>query len=146
MLDQFCLASGLKVNIQKSKFSVSANMHRWKIDQFHSIMGIPHTYDIGKYLGFPLLKGRVTNANFSHILDRVNSRLAGLKSKLLCRTRRVTLAQSMLTSLLIYNMQNLWLPDGVCDKIDKSMRSFIWSKSSTHWVNLDTITRSRKLG
>lgn len=34
-LDAFCLASGLKVNIQKFKFNVSSNIHKVKIDKFH---------------------------------------------------------------------------------------------------------------
>lgn len=66
-----------------------------------------HTNNIGKYLGFPLLTGRVNKSDFAYILDKINSRLAGWKRKLLNRVARVTLAQSVISAIPIYAMQNL---------------------------------------
>lgn len=48
VLDAFHKAFGLKVNVQKPRF-------------FTSIIHFHHTIDLAKYLGFPLLKGRVRN-------------------------------------------------------------------------------------
>lgn len=85
VLDSFCLASGMKINIQKSRFLPSKNIPRSKVAKFESILHFQHTYNIGKYLSFPLLFGRVSKTDFTFILDRIHNRLAGWKSNLLSR-------------------------------------------------------------
>jgi len=55
-------------------------------------------------------------------MGQVNSRLDGWKTKLLSRAGRVTLAQSVVFALPNYAMQNLWIPEGVCNQIDASIR------------------------
>lgn len=87
---------------------------------------------MGKYLGFTPLKGRVRNKNFSHIIDRVNNKLAGWKNKLLNRASKVTLAKFVLSTIPTYTMQNLWSLEGICNRIDAAVRNFICDKPSTH--------------
>lgn len=144
-LDTFCNASGLKINIQKSKFVTSKNVSKKAISLFGNISGFTHTNNIDKYLGFPILVGQVKNKEFSFIMDQINSRLAGWKAKLLNRAGRVTLAKFVLNSITIYAMQNLWLLEGICDSIDKATRAFIWGKPSTHWVNWEIVTKPKKM-
>lgn len=59
VLHDFCLASGLKINIHKSRFLASRNVTRAKNSKFESIIGYQHNFNLGKYLGFPMLAGRV---------------------------------------------------------------------------------------
>lgn len=113
----------MTVSIQKSRFLPSKNIGRSKIHKFESIIEFQHTFNIGKYLGFPLLTDRVRKVDFSYIDDRINSRLAGWKTKLLSRAGRVTLAKSVLSSMPIYTMQNLWLHEGTCSTTDASIRN-----------------------
>lgn len=40
VLNAFCLASGLKINIDKSKFLPSRNLARTKVQKYASVMGI----------------------------------------------------------------------------------------------------------
>jgi hypothetical protein len=68
---------------------------------------------------------------FQPIIDRVSSRLASWKGKLLNKAGKVCLAKSILSSLPVYAMQALWLPQSICDFMDKSIRNFIWSKNGT---------------
>lgn len=56
----------------------------------------------------------------------------------------MTLAKSVLGFMPIYTMQNLWIPEGVCDKINSSIRQFIWGVRSSHWVNWNKVTRPIK--
>lgn len=105
-----------------------------------------HTHTIGKYLGFPLLSERVKNSDFSYIIDRINSRLAGWKGKLLSRAGRVTLAKFVLNSMPIYTMHNLWIPKEVCDAIDSSIKQFIWGGKTYHWVKWNTVSQPRSRG
>lgn len=146
VLHTFCLASGLKINVQKSSFIASRNVPRSNISQFASIVGYQHTQKLGKYLGFPMLSGRVTKSDFAYILDKVDSRLAGWKSKLLNRAGKITLAKSVVSAIPVYTMQNYWLPTSICDSIDTKVRGFIWGGRSSHWVNWPTITQPRGKG
>lgn len=77
VLRDFCHASGLNVSIHKSIFLPSKNISKAKVDKFVSITGFSHTYNLGKYLGFPMLVGRVRKGDFYNILGKINQRLAG---------------------------------------------------------------------
>jgi len=58
----------------------------------------------------------------------------------------VTLAQSMVSTLPTYSMQNLWIPEGVCNQIDSSITQFIWGRKHSHWVNWKMITQPKSRG
>lgn len=146
VLQASCYASGLKINEDKSRFLASKNVPHSKVAKFASISNFRHTYKIGKYLGFPLLSGRVKKVDFTYIVDKINGRLAGWKSKLLNRAGRVTLAKSVISSIPIYIMQNLWLPEGICEKIDSHVRRFIWGNKSIHWVNWEVTSLPKNRG
>lgn len=122
VLGLFCKASGLKVNAQKFIFYAFSNLKRQEITKFASILQFYHTTNLGKSLEFPMLKLRVWNMDFSHIIDRVNNRLAGWKSKLLNRAGKMTLAKLVLFFIPTY----LWIPEGICNHIDAVVRNFIW--------------------
>lgn len=93
-----------------------------------------------------MLTGRVKNSDFAFILDKINNRIAGWKGKLLSRAGRVTLAKSVIAAVPSYTMQNLWFSEGVCDKIDASVRDFIWGRKNCHWVNWNSMTKHRNRG
>ncbi|KAI4353033.1 hypothetical protein L6164_002011 [Bauhinia variegata] len=59
MLDRFVASSGLKVNAAKSRAFSSVRITRGCKDHLASITGIRFTTKLERYLGFPLLKGRV---------------------------------------------------------------------------------------
>lgn len=146
VLREFCNAFRLKVSVQKSRFLVSKNIPRAKVTKFVSITEFANTHNIGKYLGFPMLSGRVRKGDFDFILDKVNQRLAGWKGKLLNRAGRVTLAKSVVAVIPVYSMQNMWLPSSICSKIDSSVRNFIWGGNSNHWVKWSKVTRTKQSG
>lgn len=51
-----------------------------------------------------------------------------------------------MTAIPVYTMQNLWLPQSICDNIDAKVRAFIWGDRTSHWVNWDTITLPKSKG
>lgn len=149
-LDSFSRASGQKVSFSKSHISFSNNVKEDVACMIASIAGIRYTKDMGKYLGVPSIHGRVTNSLFDSLLDRMNNRLEGWRTKFLTLAGRQVLAQSVLSSIPYYAMQTTLLPEGVCEAIDKKIRSFIWgstdSKRRAHLVNWDQITQPKNRG
>ena len=60
VLNQFCQACSLKVNFEKSRFMALPNVPQIKCQNFANIATIQQPSSIGKYLGFPLINGRMT--------------------------------------------------------------------------------------
>lgn len=53
------------------------------------------------------------------------------------------MAKYVITSMPIYTMQNLWISEGVCDKIDAIVCKFVWGSNHSPWVIWETITLTR---
>lgn len=79
ILNVFCKASGLEINLQKSRFLASKNMPWRKVDKITSTLGFQSTQNINNYLDFPLVASRVKKSRFSFIVDKVNVCLARWK-------------------------------------------------------------------
>lgn len=73
----------------------------------------------------------MNEGTFVKVLDRVKDKLKGWKAKHLSLAGRQVLAQSVLSTIPFYVMQSAMLPLGVCNKIDKMIRQFIWGGSNT---------------
>ncbi|PNX92520.1 ribonuclease H, partial [Trifolium pratense] len=149
LFNNFSKASGLKINCAKSRALFSKGVPRRKMDKLTSLSGIRSTNALGKYLGFPMITGRVRKDDYHFILDKLNSRLASWKNKFLNKPGRVTLAKSVLNSIPTYYMQISWLPSSICSQIDQLTRNFIWkgnSNNGIHLVGWQSITQTKKDG
>lgn len=62
-----------------------SNTPRETIHNITNNFGIPSTIDLGLYLGFPLIHGRMNSAIFQYIVDRVHWKLGGCQHKILSR-------------------------------------------------------------
>lgn len=125
ILDKFGKASGLKVNVGKSRAFYSTGVPSSKARKCTDVTQIREAKSLEKYLGFPLIHGRSSKKDFEFITERMNTRLASWKHRLLNRAGRVALASSILTTIPSYYMQMCWLPQSTCDHIDKISRDFI---------------------
>lgn len=132
VLDTFCKVVGFKVNLQKYRFLASKNMLKDKTESFKSILEFGRTYHIDKYLGWPILTKRFKNRDFDFILDKIQRRLTGWKSKLFRRASKVNLAKSILEAIPSYTIQNVWIPEGFYERINAYIRFFVWGKPYTH--------------
>ncbi|GAU50504.1 hypothetical protein TSUD_409790 [Trifolium subterraneum] len=149
LFDHFSRASGLKINLSKSRAFYSAGIPHTKINKLTSISGIRSTVSLDKYLGFPILKGRAKRSDFHFIIDKMQSRLASWKNKLLNKLGRLALASSVISSIPSYYMQISWLPQSICDSIDQTTRNFIWRDSNNkgiHLVSWKKIARPKQHG
>lgn len=105
LLNDLCLASGLKVNIAKSRASALVNVSRAKKERILGVTSIPFTASLDKYTGFPIFRGRQKREHFDFILDRISKKLASWNGRLLHKEGKVTLVKSVLNTVHIYPMQ-----------------------------------------
>lgn len=132
VLDEFCLFSGQKVNLGKSKVFFSNNISLESSDFFSRELGIDRTADLGTYLGSPMLHQRISKHCFSYIIDKMKKKLNGWKAKTLSFAGRVTLAQSSLSCIPGYAMQTAAIPSSICEDAERVCRNFIWGSSNEH--------------
>ncbi|KAJ8436976.1 hypothetical protein Cgig2_012263 [Carnegiea gigantea] len=106
--------------------------------------------DLGKYLGVPTINGKVTKETFREVVQRVDKRLSGWKTKCLSLAGRLTLIHSTLSSLPSFIMQMTWLPRSICDELDRKTRRFLWGGTAmerkTHLVAWNVITLQKDNG
>ncbi|KAH9734302.1 reverse transcriptase domain-containing protein [Citrus sinensis] len=117
--------SGLKINLRKSSI-VGINFQDQKLIDLASSVGC----EIGnwplKYLGLPL-GGNCGKADFwAPVLEKVERRLDGWKKACLSKGGRLTLIQSVLSSLCSYFMSLFQIPVSVAKRIEEAMRDFLW--------------------
>lgn len=137
------------MNLAKSRAFYSSGVPRSKREKCTSICHIKGTLALDKYLGFPILKGRVKKTDFDFIIEKMKSRLASWKHRLLNKPGRLVLASSVLTSIPTCYMQTFWIPQSICYAIDRSSRDFIWKGNTgrgIHLVGWDKISLSKKHG
>ncbi|MCI15305.1 RNA-directed DNA polymerase (Reverse transcriptase), partial [Trifolium medium] len=147
VLEQFCARSGLKISLNKSKFCTSTGVCRRLRDSIAATTQIHATYRFEKYLGFKMFYGKVRKQDFSDVYVRVSAKLASWKGRLLNKPGRVVLANSVISALPSYHMQVHWLPQGMCDDLDRTVKRFIWKgtgDSGMHLVGWDKITQPRR--
>lgn len=122
---EFSKASGQKVNFAKSLMYFSPSVEDIQAASLCVMTGIPHTDDLGKYLGVPIIRSRASKDTYSDLLDEFNKKLTGWKGRCLSLAGYVTLAISIFTNLPIYQMHTSFLLVLVVEDIDKRIRFFM---------------------
>ena len=89
------------------------------------------------YLGVPFFLSKSRNKDFRFIKEKLDNKLCGWKSKNLSWSGRATLIKSIAQAISIYAMSIIFLPKGLCDQLDASIRRFWWnpnSKLGLYWT------------
>lgn len=106
--------------------------------------------DLGTYLGVPTINGRTSKREYQYLVDKINNKLSGWKTKMLSLAGRATLIQASLSSTPYYTIQTSKLPRTTCDDIDRISRRFLWGGSEeqrkVHLVAWDTVTKEKDSG
>ncbi|XP_057739925.1 uncharacterized protein LOC130957039 [Arachis stenosperma] len=130
VLDLFCTVSGLKINQAKTTISFSKNVEQSLKDNITNKCNFKETVELGKYLGAMITNGKTQKRDFRGAVERVKKKLSGWKVGCLSFAGRVTLAQSVLTPSLNYDMMHSFIPKGVCQEIERLQRRFIWAENA----------------
>ena len=127
--------SGLKINFHKSKIFCFGQAKNCE-NQYMELFGCnPGTFPI-KYLGIPIHYRRLSNNDWTKVLERIEKRLSSWKGKNLSTGVRLTLINSVLSSIPLYMMSFFEIPKGVRKKLDYFRSRFFW-QCDEHKKNID---------
>ena len=126
VLDNFYNLVGQKVNLTKLKILFSTTVSCRTRRGICRRLEIAATTNLGKYLGFPIIHRRRMGNAYNFVVNKIQSKLAGWRSKLLSKPSRLVLVKSVAVHVAKYYMQCQSLPIKVCDQVDKLIRDFLW--------------------
>lgn len=118
-IHKFCSALDQKVNRQKSKMLVFSNINPTRAKELSCAAYTSLTNDFGKYLGTPMLHGRVQRTTYSDLCSKLLRKLDQWSNKFLSMAGRVSLVQAVTNTMALYIMQTTLIPDNVAKEIDK---------------------------
>ncbi|GJY52216.1 reverse transcriptase domain-containing protein [Tanacetum coccineum] len=147
VLKCFFLASGLKINLQKSKL-MGIGIKKKEVDKVARLVGCSTFLTPFNYLGVKV--GDVMSKVKSW--DEVTLKLSGYLSKWKLNTLsiggRLTLIKFVLTSILLYYMSIFKVPIGVLNKLESIRRNFFngvdGSVRKTTWIRWNKVLASKK--
>ncbi|KAK9106204.1 hypothetical protein Scep_023048 [Stephania cephalantha] len=143
ILGEFCGASGHKISREKSQLFVSPNVGGGLSADLSEVLNIPLSTDLGRYLGVPLIYGRVTKNTYQQVMESAVAQAKGWHPSRISLASRATLCKAILNASPLYTMQATAIPKGICDTLNKSCRKFLWGSSDTcrkvHLIGWDKI-------
>lgn len=112
VLSQLYLVSGLQASYQKSElFCCMVPMSEQR--GLTNLLGLKLGKLPVKYLGVPLIAGKLNDANCQPLVDKITSRIRSWTSKLLTFAGRLQLIDSVLNHMIGYWLQVFILPKSV---------------------------------
>ena len=149
ILRTFELASGLKINFAKSCFGAFGESDLWKQQAANylncRLLVLPFTY-----LGIPIGANLRRCHMWDPIIHKCERKLAKWKQRHISFGGRVTLIQSVLTSIPIYFFSFFRVPKSVVDKLVRIQRRFLWGggpdQNKIAWISWEAVCLPKKKG
>ncbi|XP_021736564.1 uncharacterized protein LOC110703122 [Chenopodium quinoa] len=150
ILNKYEVASGQKINYEKSEVSFSKGVRQGQRDELMSVLNMRQVDRHEKYLGIPTVVGRSKKAIFAAILDRMWKKLQGWKEKLLSRAGKEVLLKAVIQAIPTYLMGVYKFPCSVVEKIGSAMARFFWGQKGmrrkVHWRSWAAMCTPKCLG
>lgn len=126
ILLRFSLATGLHINFDKSTL-VPINVTPDTASALSAVLGCPISGFPQTYLGLPLSTTKLRLADMQPLICRHDKYLSGWAGRLPNPAGRTALLKSTLSSLPVYAMCSIALPNGTLDEMEKKDRAFLWT-------------------
>ncbi|GKV24334.1 hypothetical protein SLEP1_g33961 [Rubroshorea leprosula] len=149
ILRTFDLVSGLKINFNKSLIIGIGVEEEW-LDKMAWIMCCKKGNLPFKYLGIPI-GGSCRKISFwKPLVEVFHKKLTTWKGRFLSLGGRITLINSVLSSLPVFWMSMYLILKGTILSLDKIRRRFLWGGieggKKINWVKWDTVCKDKELG
>ncbi|GKU89448.1 hypothetical protein SLEP1_g3583 [Rubroshorea leprosula] len=145
----FELASGLKINFRKSHVMGVGVAESWQTEMAYRLHCKEGELPF-KYLGIPIGGNNRRKAMWQPMIQAVERKLASWKGRYLSMGGRITLINSVLSSLPVFLMSAYVIPKGTLLSIDKIRRRFLWGggaeERKINWVSWRDVCKSKDEG
>ncbi|GKC78636.1 hypothetical protein Tco_1129410 [Tanacetum coccineum] len=149
VLKCFFLASGLKINMQKSKL-IGIGVGIGEVDRAANIVGCSTLTSHFSYLRVTLGGSMSRIQTWDEVVRKISSRLSKWKLKTLSIGGRLTLLKSVLGSILLYHMSIFKVPMGVLKVMRSIIRQFFNGADEKGrkmgWICWNKVLISKKKG
>ena len=139
LLENYCQASGQRINTSKSSIFFSKGCPTTIKDEIKNILNVPNESLNEKYLGMPSDIGTSRNGTFKYLKDRLWSKVKGWMEKCLSSQGKEVLVKSVPQAVPVFSMSCFKLPRGLCEHLNKLIRQFWWAskegKRKPAWVS-----------
>ena len=126
ILNQYEVASGQKVNKNKTAIFFSTSTPEDASQEMKSILGLQEISQYEKYLGLPSLVGKKKKESFNFIKEKIWRKLQGWESKQLYQARREVLVKAIIQAIPTFFMGCFKIPLGLCQEIEAMIKKFWW--------------------
>ncbi|GKU86405.1 hypothetical protein SLEP1_g936 [Rubroshorea leprosula] len=145
----FELASGLKINYRKSQLIGVGIDQNWSAKMAYQLCCKEGKLPF-KYLGIPIGGNSRRKALWQPMVESVRKKLASWKGRYLSMGGRITLINSVLSSLPVFLMSVYVVPKGIIHSIDKLRKSFLWGgkgdERKINWISWDKVCKKKEEG
>jgi hypothetical protein len=149
-LNQYCLASGQRINRDKSSIFFSKGCPELVKNEVKAILQVSNESLNEKYLGLPSDVGKSKNGAFKYLKDRIWKKIQGWLELILSSGGKEVLIKSVAQAVLVYAMSCFKLPRGLCEHINTMIRKFWWGskegKRKPAWVSWDVMIQPKYMG
>ena len=133
----------------KLKVFFLPNIGEEACDSLCSIPGFKSTFNLGKYLEFPI-QHKNSSWDFDFILERVQNKLQGWKANLLSMAGRLILTKAVISAIPSYTLKGCILPSRIHADLDKISMNFLWGstedKKKFRMIGWNKVTKPKNRG
>ena len=143
-LDSYQACSSQKLNVKKSSLLVSSKLATFRISMFQNVIGFGRGTLPFSYLGCTIFKGISKQVYYDGLVQKIQNRVEGWRSKLLSLGGKLILIKQVLSSIPIHNLSVFDVPAIVLDRIDRLFAIFLWGDQEVsqkrHWISWEAIS------
>lgn len=150
ILHSYEIASGQKVNLQKSSIFFGGGCAEEDKECLKACIGIENEALAEKYLGLPTVVGRSKEGCFKNTRERSGSKVQGWKGQGLSKAAREVLVKAVLQATPTYSMSCFLFPKKLCRNLTTISSKFWWGamngERKVHWIAWDKMCVSKRNG
>lgn len=121
-------AFGQQLNRAKTSLFFSSNTDQQLQEEIKTRFGAQIIRQHEKYLGLLSLVGRNKRNTFNAVKEKLATKLAGWKEKLLSKAGKEILIKTIAQAIPTYTMSCFKIPNSLCDDLTSMIRNFWWGQ------------------
>ena len=149
-LDEYCMASGQRINRDKSSIFFSKGIPAGVKNEIKTTLQVNNESLNEKYLGLPSDVGKSKIGAFKYLKDRVWKKIQGWLEQVLSAGGKEILIKSVAQAVSVFSMACFKLPRGLCEHINSMIRKFWWGSKEGRrkpaWVSWDVMIQPKYMG